>query len=131
MTEVIEPTAGDGQALMVAGDALPGTIFLLAQDARPFFPGQAFPVVMSAELWLPTFKALKDRGQDVVGVVMARGELKETPTAGRLHRMGTLCRIHKLQRHDDVLHVLLEGLERFEIRSWTRESLPLAARVRY
>ncbi|MFZ8931010.1 MAG: endopeptidase La [Gammaproteobacteria bacterium] len=131
MTEVIEPTAGDGHAVMIPGDALPGTIFLLAQDARPFFPGQAFPVVMSAELWLPTFKALKDRGQDVVGVVMARGELKEAPTAERLHRMGTLCRIHKLQRHDDVLHVLLEGLERFEIRSWTRESLPLAARVRY
>ncbi|MFZ8891189.1 MAG: hypothetical protein ACO2YV_11225, partial [Pseudomonadales bacterium] len=76
MTEVIEPTAGDGHAVMIPGDALPGTIFLLAQDARPFFPGQAFPVVMSAELWLPTFKALKDRGQDVVGVVMARGELK-------------------------------------------------------
>ena len=120
-----------GHALVVPSDALPGTIFLLAQDSRPFFPGQAYPVVMSAELWLPTFKALRDRGQDVVGVLMAREPLQEAPTPSQLHRMGTLCRIHKLQRHDDVLHVLLEGLERFEIRSWTRETLPLAARVRY
>ena len=127
------PGAGPGEErqIIVPGDALPGTLHLIPQENRPFFPGQAFPLVMSAEPWLPTLKAIRDRGDQLVGIVATRDRLREAPAPGDLHEIGTVCRIHKVQRHDELLHVLLEGLQRFQIRGWVSEQLPLVARVRY
>jgi ATP-dependent Lon protease len=117
--------------IIVPGDALPGILYLLPQENRPFFPGQAFPLVMDAEHWLPTLKAVRDRGENVIGVVATRDRLRDAPTASDLHEIGTVCRVHRVQRHDALLHVLLEGVQRFQIRNWVSTTLPLAARVRY
>ncbi len=119
------------QQLLLPGDALPGTLHLIPHEARPLFPGQIVPVVLAAELWLPTLKAIRDRGDSVVGVVAARGRLDTLPHARDLYEIGTACRIHRVHQQDDHLQILLEGVRRFRIRNWVHQDMPLLAQVRY
>jgi ATP-dependent Lon protease len=132
----IDPSSGvreerTGGQIILPGEALPGIIHVVPQENRPFFPGQAIPLVMSAEIWLPTLKSIQERNHDVVGVVATRRRLQKAVTPEDLYLMGTVCRIHRIHRVDEQLHLLLEGLQRFRIRGWVRPELPMLANVRY
>ncbi|HSG90269.1 MAG TPA: endopeptidase La [Pseudomonadales bacterium] len=120
-----------GRQIILPGDALPTTLHIIGQENRPFFPGQAIPLLMNAEQWLPTIKAIRERGVDVVGTLTTRTAVDGLPGAGDLNRMGTACRIHRIHQEGDQLHVLLEGLQRFRVREWVREVPPVMAQVRY
>src|SRR5690606_193998 len=39
--------------------------------------------------------------------------------------------IHRIHREDDQLQVLLEGLQRFQVRQWLQDQPPLLANVQY
>ena len=52
-----QETPQEGQ-LARASEILPGLIHLLPVTTRPFFPGQAVPLLMDAKHWTPTFKAV-------------------------------------------------------------------------
>ena len=126
-----EPASDPGRQIILPGDALPGTLHVIGQENRPFFPGQAIPLVMDAALWLPTLKAVRENGTDLIGTIATRHALREPPRPEDLHEVGTLCRIHRIHREGDQLQVLLEGVQRFRVRSWLRKELPLVAQVRY
>ena len=59
--------------ILLPSDILPPVLHLLPQEHRPFFPGQAIPLLMNAEVWLPTLMAVKESKNNVVGVVLQRG----------------------------------------------------------
>lgn len=129
-----EPGTGEsssGRQIMLPNDALPGTLHLIPHEARPFFPGQALPLLMNAEMWLPTLQAIRDRNDSVVGIVATRNKLDDRPAPRDLYEFGTACRIHRIHQQDDQLQVLLEGLQRFRVRNWLSEDMPLLAQVRY
>ena len=123
--------AHDDKQIVPAGEALPGLLHVLPHDQRPLFPGQALPLVLAANLWLPTMEAIRERGQDVVGLLGIDGSAEEALSTSRLYKTGTACRIHTVHRDGDVLHVLLEGLQRFRVRQWSRSEPPLLASVQY
>ena len=117
--------------IILPGDLMPAHIHVVPQDNRPFFPGQAIPLVMDAGTWLPTFKAIQEQKQDVLGIVATRRPLKDAPTPADLYDVGTVCRIHRIQQHEDQLQVLLEGLQRFRIRRFQSKALPLWVEAQY
>ncbi len=133
--DVIEPLEG-GSQILVPSEAHPGIIHVLPYE-RPFFPGQAFPLVIDAETWLPTLKALQQREQDVIGLIATRPRpdgrqrTEAVPEVGDLYDMGTLCRVHRVHREDGQLQILLEGLQRFRVRRWVTEKPPLSAAAQY
>jgi len=129
--EVLHPDEPEASRILLPSEVLPAAIHVLPQEHRPFFPGQAFPLVMPLEPWMPTLKAIQERKQDIVGVIAARQDLRGLPEARDLHDMGTVCRIHRVHREGDQLQVLLEGLQRFRVRQWLREKPPLMASVQY
>ena len=53
-----------------------------------------------------------------MGLVATRRDVDDVPHASDLHDMGTVCRIHRIHREEDQLQVLLEGLQRFQVRRW-------------
>ena len=125
---------GEHQAagqIILPTEAMPGIIHIIGQEHRPFFPGQAIPLVMSAETWLPTLEAVRKREQDVVGLIATKHAPKGVPQASDLYEMGCLCKVHRVHREGDQLQVLLEGLQRFQVRKWIKQSAPLTANVRY
>ena len=65
--DVIEPDRSTGQILLPS-EAHPGIIHLLPYE-RPFFPGQAIPLIVHADTWLPTLKSVQKREHDVIGLV--------------------------------------------------------------
>ncbi len=138
------PSAGQnstGTQILLPSDILPPVLHLLPQEHRPFFPGQAIPLLMNAEVWLPTLMAVKESKHNVLGVVLQRaggssdsrgGAATSTPvTLSDTYEIGTVCRIHRVHRQDDTLQVLLEGLQRFRIVRWLHREKPLTASVQY
>ena len=128
--DVIE-SEGGGQILLPS-EAHPGIIQVLPYE-RPFFPGQAIPLVVDAEAWMPTLKAVQKREQNVIGLVALREGLPDDTPVGpeALYEMGTLCRVHRIHREDEQLQILLEGLQRFRVRRWVTETPPLSVAAQY
>ena len=114
-----------------ANEVLPGVIHLLPVAARPFFPGQAVPLLMEAGHWTSTLQAVDATPHKVLGIVLVRGDSAEQAGVDDLYRVGTAARVHRVQRTGERLQVLVECLKRFRIDDLLTESPPLSAQVRY
>ncbi|MGD8235530.1 MAG: LON peptidase substrate-binding domain-containing protein, partial [Chromatiales bacterium] len=107
-----------------ADEVLPGIIHLLPVAARPFFPGQAVPLLMHAEAWTPTIDAIAKSPHDLVGVVLTENDKSELATPGDMYRIGTVGRIHRAQMVDGKLQILIECLQRFRIEKFHTDRPP-------
>jgi ATP-dependent Lon protease len=121
----------DAGSLARAADILPGVIPLLPVAARPFFPGQAVPLLMGAEHWAATLQAVGETEHKILGVVLVRSETAEDAVPGDFHHIGTACRIHRVHEQDGMLQVLVECLQRFRLDTWVNPKAPFSARVDY
>jgi len=124
-----KPTEAGGLAR--ANDVLPGLIHLLPVAARPFFPGQAVPLLMRADHWGPTLKAVGKTEHKILGVVLVRSETAEEAVVGDFHMVGTACRVHRVHEQDGMLQVLVECLQRFRLSDWVNSKPPFSARIDY
>jgi ATP-dependent Lon protease len=118
-------------ALAKTGEVLPGVIHLLPVTTRPFFPGQAVPLLMDPEHWSRTIKAATEEGGNILGIVMADSETSEDARPDQLRKIGTACRIHRAQLVDGRLQVLVECIERFRIDKMVSQKKPFSAQVTY
>ncbi len=114
-----------------ANDMLPGQIHLLPVASRPFFPGQAVPLMMDGEYWSSTMKAVGKTEHKILGVVLVGSETSEEAVPADFYSVGTACRVHRVHRQDGHLQVLIECLQRFRIDGWVHDSVPFNARVSY
>ncbi|MCO5762910.1 MAG: endopeptidase La [Chromatiaceae bacterium] len=112
-------------------DVLPGIIHLLPVAARPFFPGQAVPLLMSAKHWSKTIRTVVDSDNKILGVVLVSGDTAEEAVPEHFFSIGTACRIHRVHEQDGYLQVLVECLHRFRIENWVARRAPFSARVEY
>ena len=119
------------RALAKPGEVMPGTIHLLPVTSRPFFPGQAVPLLMEAEYWASTLKAVESEGQGVLGIVLADAPSAEQAMPENFSSIGCVCRVHRVQRVDRHLQVLVECLQRIRIEDFVRKETPFTARVHY
>ncbi|MBV5274282.1 MAG: endopeptidase La [Lamprocystis purpurea] len=126
-----DQAAGGQIQLARSGDMLPGQIHLLPVASRPFFPGQAVPLMMAAEHWSSTIEAVGATEHKILGVVLVRSETSEEAGSKDFYTVGTACRVHRVHRQDDHLQVLIECLQRFHIEGWVHGEVPFNARVSY
>ena len=131
--EVVDHDDYSGTQIILPSEVHPVTIPVIPQQHRPFFPGQAIPLILSANVWLPVFEELRNRENAVIGVVATEKELAEgtEPRVEDLYTMGCLCRVHRVHHEGEHIQVLLEGLQRFRVQQWVRSESPFAASVRY
>ncbi len=120
-----------GSELIHAREVLPGVIHLLPVASRPFFPGQAVPLLMDAEPWQETIDAVTESPHDVMGLALVDTPTAEDAKARNFHLIGTACRVHRAREQDGKLQVLVECLQRFRIERWLKRSPPFTARVHY
>jgi ATP-dependent Lon protease len=125
-----EQTATQSE-LVRARDVLPSTIPILPQSERPFFPGQAIPLLVEPAAWEETIRTAQEKANNIVGLMLTRTERAEQAGVKDFFRMGTACRIHRVVRLDGRLQVLLEGVQRFRVREWLSVDTPFTARVEY
>jgi len=128
-TDTLSPP--DAGQLARATEVLPGLVHLLPVAARPFFPGQAVPLLMDAAHWKPTIRAVTDTEHKILGVVLVGSERAEEATPADFQAVGTACRVHRVHEQEGMLHVLVECLQRFRIDGWVSREAPFSARVAY
>ncbi len=121
----------EGGELARARDVLPSLIHLLPVASRPFFPGQAVPLLMDSEFWLPTMKAVGETEHKILGVVLVSSDTSEEARTGDFKPVGTACRVHRVHSEEGKLQVLVECLQRFRIDNFASRKRPFSARVDY
>ena len=119
-----------GGEIVRATDVLPAEIHLLPQSSRPFFPGQVMPLLVDSH-WEETILAVREAKHDIVGLALVQTDNVDDAIAGDFYNMGTACRIHRVQKDEGKLQVLVEGMQRFRIEGWTSKQPPFRARVSY
>ena len=121
--------------LILKSDVLPNMLCIIPQDNTPFMPGQLLHVVMSAEIWNPTFEKMQSMGQNVIGILTTEKEEEEEktdqPDIKNFHTIGTACRILKFHKENNQLQCLIEGIKRFKVNRWIKKTRPLIATVDY
>ena len=128
--DTLQPDAPQG-GIALASDVLPAEICLLPQSTRPFFPGQVMPLLIDAEPWEATLRTVQEEKHGIIGLLLVRTETTDSLQTRDFYTMGTACRIHRVQKDEGKLQVLVEGLQRFRIQHWTSKERPFRARVRY
>ncbi len=112
-------------------DVLPGQLLVLPLEKKPFFPGQVLPTVMEAKKWGPPLEKVTERGNPVVGVAYIGGVAPDKVSWADFRSVGTVCRIHQIERQEDQLHVIMAGIQRFRIDTWVSTQHPFLANVTY
>ncbi|MCP4287856.1 MAG: AAA family ATPase, partial [Gammaproteobacteria bacterium] len=119
------------RSLARQGEVMPGIIHLLPVTSRPFFPGQAVPLLMNAEHWASTMQAVEDSGHGLLGIVLAKAASAEETAPSDFNRIGVVSRVHKVRKVDDHLQVLVECVQRIRIDKVLENKSPFTAQVRY
>ncbi|MGD2082058.1 MAG: endopeptidase La, partial [Chromatiales bacterium] len=113
------------------GEVMPSVIHVLPVAARPFFPGQAVPLLMDLKHWSRTMREVSKTPHHILGLVLTAGESSEDARPRDFKRIGTACRVHRAQEMDGKLQILVECVQRFEIGKMLSREAPFTAQVRY
>ncbi|HEX4765763.1 MAG TPA: endopeptidase La [Lichenihabitans sp.] len=85
------------------------------------FPGTVFPVTLGRERSVAAAQAAV-REEKPIGLLMQRNEADQDPAAIDLHRTGTVCNVLRyLSAPDGTQHVVLQGVQRFQVTDFVRE----------
>lgn len=94
----------------------------------------AFPfIIMPLSIGVPRSvslirAAIKDNS--LVGLVVSKEPEIEEPGPEQLHEVGVVGRIHRVVRgENDSLQVIIQGIERFKVESWTQTEPYLTAKI--
>lgn len=109
----------------------PKKLLLLPLHARPFFPAQSMPIVIDENRWAQTVEQVGNTPHHLVGLVLARDERDQMPSADDFAPMGTIVRIHHAVRGEGKIQFIAEGLQRFKIESMATDKAPFIAQVSY
>ncbi|MCG8100238.1 MAG: endopeptidase La [Candidatus Thiodiazotropha taylori] len=120
-----------GNTLARPNEVLPGLIHLLPVTARPFFPGQAVPLLVEQEHWDATMEEVANSTHMLLGVVLSSADSAESAAPQSFKQIGTVCRVHRIQRSEGRLQVLVECLQRFRIEKVVHGETPFTASVEY
>ena len=118
-------------ALVKPNEVMPGVIHLLPVTSRPFFPGQAVPLIMEEKHWGPTFASIAEQSTNVLGIILADAKSAETADPNEFRKIGVVGRIHRMQQIEDRLQVMVEFVQRFRIEKLLTDTDPFLAQVEY
>jgi len=117
--------------LALPQEVMPDTLYLLPVSERPFFPAQAFPVVMDEKPWIDTIEKIGELPQHLAGLVLVRSEREDRIRPDDFYSVGSVVRLHHPAHADGKLQFIAEGVRRFRIEKLLSRRPPYLARVSY
>ena len=124
-------TPAQESKLAVPGSVLPTTLHLLPLFDRPFFPAQAFPLIMDEGPWLESIEKIGETSHHMAGLVMVKGDHLAELGPDDFHSIGSVVRLHNPTRSEGKLQFIAEGLQRFRIVKWLSTTPPYQVQVEY
>jgi ATP-dependent Lon protease len=126
-----EDESANNTLLARADEFLPTSIHLLPIAARPFFPGQAVPLLVDEAFWKDTIAAVAETPHKMIGLVLSDADMSEDSKLEDFRSIGTVGRIHRAESVDGSLQVLVECIKRFHIVRMLTPEAPFMAEVEY
>jgi ATP-dependent Lon protease len=117
--------------LAVPSSVLPSTLYLLPLFDRPFFPAQAFPLIMDEQPWLESVEKIGESSHHMAGLVLVKDDKLTDLAADDFFTTGSIVRLHNPTRAEGKLQFIAEGLERFRIVKWLSKTPPYKVQVEY
>jgi ATP-dependent Lon protease len=117
--------------LALPSSVLPTTLYLLPLFDRPFFPAQAFPLIMDEQPWLESVEKIGESSHHMAGLVLVKSEQLTGLSADDFYATGSVVRLHNPTRGEGKLQFIAEGLERFRIVKWLSSTPPYQVEVAY
>ena len=96
------------------------------------FPSGISPLTVGRPLSLAAAEAALATEEKILGVIAQREDQDIEPTPANLYQIGTLVVINRMMRSpgaEDVLHLIVQGQERFRVIGFTEQAPYLKARV--
>jgi ATP-dependent Lon protease len=110
-------------------DELPDEIPILPLRGTVAYPFAIIPLSVGVARSIKLIKSVI-QDEDIIGLVTSKDAELEEPGPDQLYQTGVIARIHRVVRGDeDALHVIVQGLERIKIDSWTQTEPYLKAKV--
>ncbi|HKJ83177.1 MAG TPA: endopeptidase La [Mariprofundaceae bacterium] len=129
--EIVTPEEKPDASLVLASEVLPPYLTLLPLANRPLFPGLIVPLVYEDEELTEAVKKAAKEEQQYIGLILMRDE--EAPfTPDNIYRVGVAAKIVKaVEIAGHGLHLIVECIERFRIRSFVSEEIPVRVQAQY
>jgi len=137
VTEKIGEAIPEDKSLVVSEDVFPESLIIVPLYDRPLFPKMLLPVIISDEkLEKVLLEELKESLR-YVGLVYSFEQDKNSHTEGttspkNLAQIGAVGRIVQASKHgNDPMHIIVQVMERFEIKEIDADDPVLKAKVEY
>ncbi|VTL97503.1 ATP-dependent protease [Pseudomonas aeruginosa] len=112
--------------LVLPGQTLPTTLYVIPIHNRPFFPAQVLPVIVNEEPWAETLELVAKTDHHSLALFFMDNP-PEDPRhfdVNSLPEHGTLVRVHHASREGGKLQFVAQGLSRVRIRGWIKRHRP-------
>lgn len=107
------------------------TLKLVPVTGTVLFPGTVLPLAIEGKKAVAAAQAAVREGQQV-GIVLVRATDREEPSGQDLHRYGTIANVLRyVTAPDGTTHLVVQGVERFEIVRLSGEQPFIAAEIRH
>ena len=137
VAEKIGEAIPEDKSLVVSEDVFPESLIIVPLYDRPLFPKMLLPVIISDEkLEKVLLEELKESLR-YVGLVYSFEQDKNSPAEGapspkNLAQIGAVGRIVQASKHgNDPMHIIVQVMERFEIKEIDADDPVLKAKVEY
>ena len=123
----------NSKGLALPEQLMPRRMYILPVSNRPFLPAQVQPVMVNRAPWDETLKRVGETDHQVLGICYVDNPTAENaiPDSEELETVGCAVRVHHVQRDDNRIQFIAQGLQRFRIVQWLRRKPPYLVEVEY
>lgn len=113
-----------------SADNVPEELPILPLRGTVAYPFVIIPLSIGVSRSIKLIKSAV-QNDNMIGLVASKEPDLEEPDPDQLYQLGVAGRIHRVIRGDDedTLHVIVQGIERFKIDTWTETEPFLKARI--
>ncbi len=112
-------------------DAIPAELPILPLRNTVAFPFIIMPLSIGVPRSVQLIKAAV-QGDSLIGLVVSKEPEVDAPEPDQLHEVGVIARIHRVVKgsgDNESLQVIVQGIERFKIDSWSQREPYLVAKI--
>ncbi|MCD4818332.1 MAG: endopeptidase La [Candidatus Cloacimonetes bacterium] len=120
--------------LVVVSDILPDKLTIIPILHRPVFPGIMIPLTFTGRSFIKIIEKAYKNKKRMIGIVFIKEQNKGDIWESELYSIGTVMKIFKISYiENDVMHVVLQGLQRFtKVRTaWKKPNLTWKVKYHY
>lgn len=128
---ITDDTPESNNALILPNQSLPGSLFVIPVNNRPFLPAQVQPIEVDAAQWEATIQRVADTPHHCLALSYSASKFDEAIEADQLSRMTCAVKLLHVSKSGDRIQFIAQGLRRAHIQNWIRKDDVLLANMHY